>query len=129
MSDTFPLPGVNFSELQVGSIRARRKTEFVFDPKGFFVIFLDKIKQEIVLEHYLNVSKEDSSFQVATGKLNKVIRGKEALAIKDTIIEQELVSRMDHMGYLGCELAKAETALRLNLNYEQDDPLGPSEND
>jgi tetrahydromethanopterin S-methyltransferase subunit A len=111
-------------ELQVEQVPAKKKTDFTFDPRGFFVIFLDKEKKEIVVEHYLNVSKEDSKFQVATGKLNKVIRGDSALSIRDTIIELGLVSLMDHIGYLGIELGKAETALKMGLNYEQDGPLG-----
>lgn len=111
------------SELQVEQVQAKKKTKFDFDPKGFFVIFIDKEAKEIVVEHYLNVSKEDANFEVATGKLNKVIKGTEALALRDTIIELGLVSRMDHIGYLGCELGKAETALRLDLEYEQDQPL------
>jgi tetrahydromethanopterin S-methyltransferase subunit A len=30
---------------------------------------------------------------------------------------------MSHAGYLGVELAKAETALKLSLKYTQDQPL------
>src|SRR5262249_32922099 len=35
----------------------------------------------------------------------------------------DLVTQLDHAGYLGAELAKAETALRLGLRYVQDRPL------
>ena len=38
-------------------------------------------------------------------------------------IREGLVSELTHAGYLGAELAKAETALRLGLHYEQDRPL------
>jgi dihydropteroate synthase len=107
----------------VEQVQAKRRTKFDFDPKGFFVIFIDKEAKEIVVEHYLNVSKEDVKFEVASGKLNKVLRGTDALALRDTIMELGLVSRMDHIGYLGYELGKAETALRTNLEYEQDQPL------
>ncbi|WP_373508803.1 DUF4346 domain-containing protein [Thiocapsa sp.] len=39
------------------------------------------------------------------------------------LLRADLVSRLSHAGYLGAELAKAETALRLGLHYEQDKPL------
>jgi dihydropteroate synthase len=35
----------------------------------------------------------------------------------------QLVSRLDHAGYLGRELQKAEMALHLEKNYVQDEPL------
>ena len=112
------------SKLQVEQVQAKKRTQLEFDPKGFFVIFIDKEAGEIVVEHYLNVSKEDAKVEVATGRLNKVIRGTDALALRDTILELGLVSMMDHVGYLGYELGKAETALRTGLEYEQDKPLG-----
>jgi len=118
------------TELHIEQLQAKKRTgPLTFDPEGFFVIFLDRTTKEIVVEHYLNVSKKDAKVEVATGKLNKVIRGIRALAIRDTILELGLVSRMDHIGYLGYELGKAETALELGLDYEQDEPLRASKND
>jgi dihydropteroate synthase len=34
-----------------------------------------------------------------------------------------LISQLSHSGYLCLELAKAEAALRLGLEYEQDQPV------
>ena len=36
-------------------------------------------------------------------------------------------ARLDHAGYLGRELEKAEIALSLKRSYIQDEPLWPSE--
>ena len=49
------------------------------------------------------------------------IAGESAREVMDTLIELELVSRLDHAAYLGRELEKAELALRFNRSYAQDD--------
>ena len=55
------------------------------------------------------------------------VAGSNARDILNTLIEKGLVSRLDHAGYLGRELEKAEIALRLKRNYVQDEPLWPAE--
>ena len=55
------------------------------------------------------------------------VAGRNARDILNTIIERGLVSRLDHAGYLGRELERAEIALRLKKNYVQDEPLWPPE--
>ena len=55
------------------------------------------------------------------------ISGRSAKSILAAIIDRELVSRLDHAGYLGRELERAETALRLKRGYIQDEPLWPAE--
>lgn len=49
------------------------------------------------------------------------IAGGSAREVMDTLLELELVSRLDHAAYLGRELEKAELALRFNRSYAQDD--------
>jgi dihydropteroate synthase len=39
----------------------------------------------------------------------------------DTLLELEILSRLDHAAYLGRELEKAELALQFNRSYAQDD--------
>jgi tetrahydromethanopterin S-methyltransferase subunit A len=39
------------------------------------------------------------------------------------LLREGLVSQLSHAGYLGVDLAKAEATLRLDLRYEQDQPL------
>ncbi len=85
-------------------VEAKESEKFVRDPKGDFRIWV--WKDRIVCEH------------------EKVtIVGKNAKGILDTIIRLDLVSRLDHAGYLGRELMKAEIALRLGKNYVQDEDL------
>jgi dihydropteroate synthase-like protein len=55
------------------------------------------------------------------------VAGRNARDILNTLIERKLVSRLDHAGYLGRELERAQTALRLKRNYVQDEPLWPPE--
>ncbi|MFP3910113.1 MAG: dihydropteroate synthase-like protein [Archaeoglobaceae archaeon] len=49
--------------------------------------------------------------------------GDDAKSISDTVVENKLISRLDHAAYLGRELKKAEIALKLNKNYVQDSEL------
>lgn len=49
------------------------------------------------------------------------ITGESAAEVMDTLLEMELVSRLDHAAYLGRELEKAELALRFSRSYAQDD--------
>ena len=43
------------------------------------------------------------------------------------LLRDGLVTQLSHAGYLGEELAKAQTALRFGLRYDQDRPLRPRE--
>jgi len=89
--------------------------EFSPDPKGWFVIDLDRNRGEILVEHYVGYGKE--------AKLHCRIKGKNAHELCATIARLGLVSRVDHACYLGRELQKAEIALKLGLKYEQDKEL------
>jgi len=57
----------------------------------------------------------------------EIVAGRNARDILNTLIERGLVSRLDHAGYLGRELERAEIALRLKRSYVQDEPLWSSE--
>ncbi|HKI45145.1 MAG TPA: hypothetical protein VKA08_07450, partial [Balneolales bacterium] len=83
-----------------------------YDPNGFFVITLDRDAGEIVVRHYLPDNTPAHE-----------MRGRRAESVILGLLRVGLISQMSHAGYLGIELAKAETALRLNLPYEQDHPL------
>ena len=43
------------------------------------------------------------------------------------LLRDGLVTQLSHAGYLGEELAKAQTALQFDLRYDQDRPLRPRE--
>ena len=85
-------------------IEAEENRRFVRDPKGDFRIRV--WKDRIVCEHD-----------------RAVVVGRRAKEIIDTVLKLNLVSRLDHAGYLGRELMKAEIALKLGKNYVQDDEL------
>lgn len=83
-----------------------------YDKNGFFVIECDNEKREIIVKHYHNDNKP-----------GYIIKGHSSESMLLAVLNKELVSQMSHAGYLGGELAKAETALKLNLIYVQDQPL------
>lgn len=103
--------------------------DVALDPKGFFVILLDRKKGEIVVEHYQAEWNEEAVKNYSgdwracmkSQKLSKIIIGKSATDIAHTIIREGLVSRLEHAAYIGRELQKAEKALKENLPYEQED--------
>ncbi len=83
-----------------------------YDPEGFFVITVDQKANEIIVRHYLPDNRPAHE-----------MRGRSAEAILLGLIREDLISQMSHAGYVGYELAKAETAVRLRLRYEQDQPV------
>jgi dihydropteroate synthase len=65
--------------------------------------------------------------KILAGNGSITVAGGQARDILNTLIDMGLVTRLDHAGYLGRELEKAEIALALKRSYNQDDPLWPSE--
>ncbi len=92
------------------------KKEWSADPKGYFLIRVFPEKQEIGVR-YCNYRKEPL----------KDIYGKDAESIVQTLVREGLISSLQHAAYLGHELHKAETALRLGLEFVQDRPFDFSE--
>jgi tetrahydromethanopterin S-methyltransferase subunit A len=80
-----------------------------YDPKGFFLITLIRPAGEILCRHYL--ADNTPAHEIRSHSGERILLG---------LLRAELVSQLGHAGYLGAELAKAETALRLGLEYEQD---------
>ena len=88
------------------------RKEWRADPKGYFLIKVFYAKGEIGLRHmnYRHLPLAD-------------IYGSNAEAIIQTAVREDLLSSLQHAAYLGHELQKAETALKLRLEYIQDKPL------
>jgi tetrahydromethanopterin S-methyltransferase subunit A len=103
-------PQANFAPIRPGGHRE----PLIYDPKGYFVITLDRSTSQIILRHYLPDHTPAHE-----------MRGRTAESMMLGLIRENLVSQLSHAGYLGGELAKAESALRLGLRvrYEQDRPL------
>jgi tetrahydromethanopterin S-methyltransferase subunit A len=81
----------------------------VTDPAGYFVIYVDRSREMLSLEHYIN-----------DGVLDAVIEGGSAAELYTPAIDQGLISRLDHAAYLGRELARAEESLRSGKPFVQD---------
>jgi tetrahydromethanopterin S-methyltransferase subunit A len=90
----------------------RESIDYHPDSAGFFVIQVDGVAGEIIVEHY------DASFQ-----LLRVLHGKKALEIYSTIVRNGWVTVLGHAAYLGRELARAELALQRGWTYEQNEAL------
>jgi len=89
-----------------------RREPLQYDPKGYFVITLDRPAEQVVVRHY----RPDHTPA-------HEMRGRNGSSILLGLIRERLVSQLSHAGYLGAELAKADAALRLGLRYAQDRPL------
>ncbi|HYY90812.1 MAG TPA: hypothetical protein VE955_02365 [Candidatus Dormibacteraeota bacterium] len=84
----------------------------IYDPKGYFVITVEPDVGEIVLRHYLPDHSPAHE-----------MRGRGATSMLLGLVHEGLVTQLTHAGYLGEELAKAQTALQFGLRYDQDRPL------
>src|SRR3989441_3807 len=120
-------PGVFTSEKKETG-EPRRQEEFVlirpggqrepllYDPKGYFVITIEPEQKEILLRHYLPDHTPAHE-----------MRGRGATSMLLGLLREGLVTQLSHAGYLGEELAKAQTALQFGLRYDQDRLLRPRE--
>lgn len=105
-------PGEQFAPIRPGG----QREPLIYDPKGYFVISIEPEKEEIVLRHYLPDHTPAHE-----------MRGRGATSMLLGLLREGLVTQLSHAGYLGEELAKAQTALQFNLRYDQDRPLRPRE--
>jgi tetrahydromethanopterin S-methyltransferase subunit A len=116
-------PGV-FVTGQKETAKPRKQEEFVsirpggqrepllYDSKGYFVITIEPEQKEILLRHYLPDHTPAHE-----------MRGRGATSMLLGLLREGLVTQLSHAGYLGEELAKAQTALQFGLRYDQDRPL------
>jgi tetrahydromethanopterin S-methyltransferase subunit A len=98
-----------FDSRAVEPVHGRIPAPMISDPAGYFVIFPDRARRVLSLEHYAN-----------TGVLITIIEGHTAAELYMTAIDRNLVSRLDHAAYLGRELARAEHAVSSGETYVQD---------
>ncbi|MEU3752584.1 phosphopantetheine-binding protein [Streptomyces olivoreticuli] len=110
IGDQQRFPGPDFGRLHpVG--RRRPLDEGI---GGFVLIRVDRERRRIVLRHYTSDVMPRHEMWGTRGE--SMLLG---------LLEAGVIEDPAHAGYLGAELAKAETALRLGLHYEQDLPLRP----
>ena len=93
--------------------------DWELDPKGYFLIDLDK-KKKLLRVGYCVITKSNDS---PTHEMVAEIYGKTAIEVLNTLITEEFISSLQHAGDMGIELCKAELALKYDLEYIQDKDL------
>ncbi len=111
------------------------KRQIELDPKGYFLVKIDYLSHELILEHYLNdIDQKGRAIDPTSGepigcktkninKPDKIFRGKSAKQVGMQISEGITtlpISRLDHAIYIGRELQKAEHCLKTGVQYIQD---------
>ena len=109
--------------------------EIELDPKGYFLIKVEPITNELILEHYLNnIDQKGRAIDPESGEPigcktksrnqpRNIYRGKSAKQVGIQISEghgQFPISRLDHAMYIGRELQRAEQCLKSGEQYIQD---------
>ena len=105
------------------------------DPKGYFLIKIEPLTKELILEHYLNnIDQKGRAIDPESGEpigcktksKNQpcnIYRGKSAKQLGIQISEGDgpfPISRLDHAIYIGRELQRAEQCLATGQQYIQD---------
>ena len=93
--------------------------DWVIDPKGYFLIDVDK-NEKLLRVGYCTIIKKGNS---TTSDMIAEISGKTAIELLNTLIKEKFISSLQHAGDMGIELCKAELAIKYNLNYIQDKEL------
>ena len=96
-----------------------RIKDWVMDPKGYFLIAVDK-EEKLIRVGYCKFTKLGNN---PVNDMVAEIVGKTAIEIINTLIRENYISSLQHAGDMGIELYKAELALKNDLNYIQDKDL------
>ena len=111
------------------------KRQIKLDPQGYFLIRVEHITNELILEHYLNnIDNKGRAIDPESGEPigcktkrpnqpSNIYRGKSAKEVGIKISEglgPFPISRLDHAIYIGRELQRAEQCLRNGEEYIQD---------
>ena len=93
--------------------------DWTLDPKGYFLIKIDKEKI-LIRVGYCTISKSNNN---SVHNMIAEITGKTAIEIVNTLIRKNYISSLQHAADMGIELHKAELALKYNFQYIQDKNL------
>jgi len=100
-------------ELDSAIDTSKKQRKWNQDPKGYFTIRPFPERGKIFVRYYTN-----------NHRLVHTFSGNKTVELIHEIVERGLVSRLEHAGYLGREIEKAHTAMRLGIEYVQDSELG-----
>ena len=89
------------------------------DPKGYFLIAVDKNKKIIRVGYCIFTRLGNSP----TNDMVAEIIGKTAIEIVNTLIREKFISTLQHAADMGIELHKAEMSLKHGFEYVQDKSL------
>ena len=93
--------------------------DWKMDPKGYFLIGVDK-KKKFIQVGYCKFSRLGNS---TINDMVAIIKGKTAIEIVNTLIRENFISTLQHAADMGIELHKAELSLKHGLKYIQDKDL------
>tara|TARA_Y100001968_G_C19253265_1_gene665526 strand:- start:581 stop:982 length:402 start_codon:yes stop_codon:yes gene_type:complete len=111
------------------------KRHIELDPNGYFLIKIEPLTSELILEHYLNnIDEKGRAVDPKTGHPigcsskspnlpSNIYKGKSAKEVGIKISEGYgpfPISRLDHAIYIGRELQRAEQCLKTGEQYIQD---------
>jgi dihydropteroate synthase len=96
-----------------------RIKDWKMDPKGYFLIAVDRNKK-IIRVGYCKFTKLGSS---PINDMVAEIQGKTAIEIVNALIREKLISTLQHAADMGIELHKAELSLKYGFKYIQDKNL------
>ena len=99
--------------------RYHKINDWVMDPKGYFLIAIDKEKK--LLRVGFCIFKKLGNKTI--NDMVSIISGKTAIEIVNTLIRYKYISSLQHAADMGIELCKAEIALKYKLDYIQDKDL------
>ena len=93
--------------------------DWVMDPKGYFLIQIDKEKNLIRVGYCIFSKLNNNPIHDMVAE----VTGKTALEIVNTLIKKNFISTLQHAADMGIELHKAELAMKYNFEYIQDKDL------
>ena len=96
-----------------------RIKDWRMDPKGYFLIGVDK-KKKVIQVGYCKFTKLGNS---PINDMVATVKGKTAIEIVNTLIREKFISTMQHAADMGIELHKAELSLKHGFKYIQDKEL------
>ena len=96
-----------------------RIKDWRMDPKGYFLIAVDKNKKIIRVGYCIFTKLGNSPINDMIAE----ITGKTAIEIVNTLIKEKFISTLQHAGDMGIELLKADMSLKYGFKYVQDKSL------
>ena len=93
--------------------------DWKMDPKGYFLIGVDK-KKKVIQVGYCKFTRLGNS---PINDMIAIVEGKTAIEIVNTLIREKFISTLQHAADMGIELHKAELSLKYDIKYIQDKAL------